>query len=41
MNPKPISNRKKVQLLVALTLLAWATQTLLHQWARAQDAPAQ
>ncbi|HET6249581.1 MAG TPA: flagellar basal body P-ring formation chaperone FlgA [Tepidisphaeraceae bacterium] len=40
MNPKPLSNRKKVQFLVALTLLAWATQTLLHQWARAQDVGA-
>lgn len=40
MNPRPISNRKKVQFLIALTLLAWATQTLLHQWARGQDAPA-
>jgi flagella basal body P-ring formation protein FlgA len=39
MNPR-ISNRKKVHFLVALTLLAWATQTLLHQWARGQDAPA-
>jgi flagella basal body P-ring formation protein FlgA len=40
MNGRPISNRKKVQFLIALTLLAWATQTLLHQWARGQDAPA-
>lgn len=28
---RPIS-RKKIQVLVILTLLAWATQTLLHQW---------
>lgn len=34
---KPISNRKKVNLMIALTILAWATQTLLHQWARGQD----
>lgn len=27
-----ISKRKTVQLGVALTILAWATQTLLHQW---------
>lgn len=40
MNGRPISNRKKVQILVALTILAWATQTLLQQWARGQDAPA-
>jgi flagella basal body P-ring formation protein FlgA len=31
MNPR-IGTRKKVQLLVLLTLLAWATQTLFHQW---------
>ena len=32
MNGRPLSMRKKVQLMVALTILAWATQTLLHQW---------
>lgn len=32
MNGRPLSNRKKAQLLVLLTLLAWATQTLVHQW---------
>jgi flagella basal body P-ring formation protein FlgA len=32
MNPRPLGARKTVQLLVALTLLAWATQTLFHQW---------
>jgi flagella basal body P-ring formation protein FlgA len=32
MNPRPISMRKKVQFLVGLTLLAWATQTLFSQW---------
>lgn len=32
MNPRPINMRKKVQFMVALTLLAWATQTLYHQW---------
>ena len=40
MNGRPISNRKKAQLLVALTILAWATQTLFHQWARGEDVPA-
>src|SRR6266540_550729 len=30
--PRRISNRKLVQLMVILTLLAWATQTLFHQW---------
>jgi flagella basal body P-ring formation protein FlgA len=33
MNPRPVmSMRKTVQLLVILTLLAWATQTLFAQW---------
>ena len=32
MNGSPLGTRKKVQLMVALTILAWATQTLLHQW---------
>lgn len=27
-----ISKRKTIQLMVALTILAWATQTLFHQW---------
>src|SRR6185437_5546551 len=39
MNGRPISNRKKVQFFVALTILAWATQTLLHQWAHGEDIP--
>ena len=30
--PPRIGIRKKVQLLVILTILAWATQTLFHQW---------
>ena len=29
---RPYSMRKTVQLMVILTLLAWATQTLFHQW---------
>src|SRR3954452_12271553 len=32
MNPRPISKKKTVQLMVILTILAWATQTLFHQW---------
>lgn len=40
MNPRPLSTRKKVQLMVALTLLAWATQTLLAQWGYGQDVRA-
>src|SRR5439155_25869405 len=38
-----ISKRKTVQLMIALTILAWATQTLLHQWgfgAEVSAAPA-
>src|SRR4051812_29860316 len=27
-----ISKRKTVQIMIALTILAWATQTLFHQW---------
>lgn len=34
---RPLSQRKQVLLLVSLTLLAWATQTLLAQWARGQE----
>jgi hypothetical protein len=30
--PHRISMRKTVQLMVILTILAWATQTLFHQW---------
>ncbi len=41
MNNRPLGKRKQVQLLVVLTLLAWATQTLLHQWGYGQEvAPA-
>src|SRR5207244_362965 len=31
-NPKPIGMRRTVQLLVIITLLVWATQTLVSQW---------
>ena len=34
---RPLSKKKQVLLLVALTLLAWATQTLFAQWARGQE----
>ncbi len=37
MNPRPLTNRKKIQLMVGLTLLAWATQTLFQQWGYGQD----
>lgn len=31
MNPRPLSMRKKVRLLIGITILAWATQTMMHQ----------
>jgi flagella basal body P-ring formation protein FlgA len=31
-NGRPLSKKKQVQLMIALTILAWATQTLRHQW---------
>ena len=31
-NGRPLGTRKRIQVLVAVVLLAWATQTLLHQW---------
>ncbi|MGD0464183.1 MAG: flagellar basal body P-ring formation chaperone FlgA [Tepidisphaeraceae bacterium] len=37
MNNSPLSKRKQVQLLVLMTILAWATQTLLHQWGFGQE----
>ncbi len=40
MNGRPLSARKKVQLLVLLTILAWATQTLFHQWGYCAPAAA-
>jgi flagella basal body P-ring formation protein FlgA len=33
--------RKKVQLMIALTILAWATQTLFHQWGFGADVGVQ
>jgi len=31
-NGRPLGTRKRIQLLIAVVLLAWATQTLLRQW---------
>jgi flagella basal body P-ring formation protein FlgA len=31
-NGRPLGTRKRIQVLLAVVLLAWATQTLLHQW---------
>lgn len=39
-NGRPLSRKQTVRLLVALTILAWATQTLLHQWGYGQEIPA-
>ena len=41
MHPRPLPIRKKVQLMVILTILAWATQTLFHQWGYGADVAAQ
>jgi flagella basal body P-ring formation protein FlgA len=38
-NRRPLSKRKTVQMLVILTILAWATQTLMHQWGYGQEVP--
>lgn len=35
---RPLSMRKKVQIMVAMTILAWATQLLLAQWAHGAEA---
>ena len=40
-NGRPLGTRKRIQVLIAVVLLAWATQTLLHQWGfGAEVAPA-
>src|SRR5687767_8009965 len=39
-NGRPLPLRKQVQLLLALTILAWATQTLFAQWARGAEVEA-
>jgi flagella basal body P-ring formation protein FlgA len=36
-NGRPLPLRKQVQFLVALTILAWATQTLLAQWSKGAE----
>jgi len=32
MNGRPLGPRKTIRLMIGLTILAWATQTLFHQW---------
>ncbi len=39
MNGRPLSTRKKIQILVAFTILAWATHTLFQQWGRGAEIP--
>ncbi len=36
---KPLGTRARIRLLIAITLLAWATQTLLAQWGFGQMLP--
>jgi len=38
-NGRPLSKKKQVQVMIALTILAWATQTLRHQWGFGADVP--
>lgn len=38
-NRWPLGKRKTVQLMVILTILAWATQTLFHQWGFGAELP--
>jgi flagella basal body P-ring formation protein FlgA len=40
MNGQPLSTRKKIQILIAFTILCWATHTLLQQWGRGAELPA-
>lgn len=35
-NRRPLSTRKRIQVLLAITILVWATQTLLSQWGYGQ-----
>ena len=36
---RPIGKRKRFQMFMLITLLAWATQTLVHQWSRGAEVP--
>jgi len=40
MNGRPLSMTKKVKIMIALTILAWATQTLFRQWGFGQEISA-
>lgn len=39
-NGRPLGLRKRMQVVTAVILLAWATQTLLHQWGYGAEVPA-
>lgn len=39
-NGRPLGLRKRIQIVIAVVLLAWATQTLLHQWGYCHGAEA-
>lgn len=38
-NGRPLTRRQTIRILVLLTLLAWATQTLFNQWGFGQELP--
>src|SRR5215472_13620513 len=38
-NGRPLGMRKRIQVLIAVVLLAWATQTLLRQWGFGAEVP--
>ena len=40
-NGRPLGLRKRMQVVIAVVLLAWATQTLLHQWGFGAEIPLQ
>lgn len=38
-NGRPLGMRKRIRVLIAVVLLAWATQTLVHQWGYGAEVP--
>jgi len=40
-NGRPLGMRKRMQVVIAVVLLAWATQALLHQWGYGAEVAAQ
>ena len=38
-NGRPLGMRKRMQVVIAVVLLAWATQTLIHQWGFGAEIP--